>query len=219
MKKFLLGIAVLAITMLMPASAAMADETRCVGTLPPGTYDNILVPEGATCALQPGTRVEGNVVVKGGANLDANNVRVDGNVQAERSNSVVIRNGSRIGGSVQAEGLSTGLEVRNSRVNGDVKAVQGRSAEITDSVVGGTILIDDNRQAKVDVSRNQVGGNVQVFQNRNSGITIFNNVIDENLQCKQNRPPPTGGGNVVGGNTEDQCRSFGSRPPSGGDGS
>jgi hypothetical protein len=29
--------------------------------------------------------------------------------------------------------------------------------------------------------------------------------IDGNPQCEENRPAPTGGGNVVQGNKEDQC--------------
>jgi hypothetical protein len=45
---------------------------------------------------------------------------------------------------------------------------------------------------------------VQAFQNR-GGVQIANNVINGNLQCKENRPAPTGGGNRVGGNKEDQC--------------
>jgi hypothetical protein len=36
-------------------------------------------------------------------------------------------------------------------------------------------------------------------------VRIDGNRIDGNLQCKANRPPPTGGGNVVQGNEEDQC--------------
>ncbi|MBW4556972.1 MAG: hypothetical protein KME59_13680 [Trichormus sp. ATA11-4-KO1] len=42
------------------------------------------------------------------------------------------------------------------------------------------------------------------FQNT-GGLTIKNNRIDGNLQCKENRPAPTGGGNIVQGNKEDQC--------------
>jgi hypothetical protein len=36
-------------------------------------------------------------------------------------------------------------------------------------------------------------------------ITITDNTIGGNLQCKENDPDPTGGGNVVAGNKEDQC--------------
>jgi len=50
-----------------------------------------------------------------------------------------------------------------------------------------------------------MGGNLQAFQNT-GGLSITENVIDGNLQCKENRPPPTGFGNVVEGNKEDQCK-------------
>jgi hypothetical protein len=37
---------------------------------------------------------------------------------------------------------------------------------------------------------------------------VTDNVIDGNLQCQGNAPAPTGGGNVVSGNAEDQCASL-----------
>lgn len=37
------------------------------------------------------------------------------------------------------------------------------------------------------------------------GARIVSNRVDGNLQCKEIRPVPTGGGNVVPGNKEDQC--------------
>jgi len=52
--------------------------------------------------------------------------------------------------------------------------------------------------------RNVVGSDVQVFTNRGT-IAINGNRIDGNLQCKENTPAPTGSGNVVQGNKEDQC--------------
>lgn len=45
---------------------------------------------------------------------------------------------------------------------------------------------------------------MRVFQNH-GGVRIAGNLIDGNLQCKENRPAPTGGGNRVRGNKEDQC--------------
>ena len=45
---------------------------------------------------------------------------------------------------------------------------------------------------------------MQAFQNT-GGVEIRGNRINGNLQCKENSPRPTGGGNVVGGNKEDQC--------------
>lgn len=52
--------------------------------------------------------------------------------------------------------------------------------------------------------RNDVNADVQVFTNT-GGVRISANRIDANLQCKSNTPPPTGGGNEVQGNKEDQC--------------
>ena len=37
------------------------------------------------------------------------------------------------------------------------------------------------------------------------GVTLASNHVDGNLQCKENRPAPTGSGNIVQGNKEDQC--------------
>ena len=51
---------------------------------------------------------------------------------------------------------------------------------------------------------NEVNSDVQAFQNR-GGVEISDNRIDGNLQCKSNTPAPTGGGNIVQGNKEDQC--------------
>lgn len=74
------------------------------------------------------------------------------------------------------------------------------------SRVIGDIQFDDNGSKNV-ARRNLVGGSVQAFQN-DGGVAIFGNRIDGNLQCKENSPRPTGGGNIVGGNKEDQCRGF-----------
>jgi hypothetical protein len=50
-----------------------------------------------------------------------------------------------------------------------------------------------------------VTGDIQSFTNR--GAQYFNsNRVNGNLQCKSNVPAPTGSGNIVGGNKEDQCR-------------
>ena len=55
--------------------------------------------------------------------------------------------------------------------------------------------------------RNIVGGDVQIFTNT-GGADIRNNTIDGNLQCKDNNPAPTGSGNDVSGDREDQCEGF-----------
>jgi len=181
-KKMLVLAALTAVAALSVSPVAQAEERTCRGTLGAVTVDNLRVPQNATCTLN-GTRVGGNVVVERGATLAANNIRVRGSVQAEGARSVRLQAGSR--------------------VNGDVQLKAGGSATVRDSFVGGTLLLDTNN-GTLDLSRNRIEGNLQAFQNTGA-LSIFNNTIDENLQCKANNPPPTGGGNIVGGNKEDQC--------------
>jgi hypothetical protein len=72
--------------------------------------------------------------------------------------------------------------------------------------VGGSIQAKENR-SPVAILDSTVGADVQAFSNR-GGVRVELNEIDGNLQCKENSPAPTGFGNVVGGNKEDQCGRF-----------
>lgn len=180
------------ITLLVAVMAAVAvpqvahaEEKVCRGTIRGKTLDNVKVPQGAQCILK-GTKVKGTIKVHRNATLEAINVNVIGNVQAEDARNVIIRKTSRIGGSVQI--------------------VQGQKAKVVNSRVTFDILYDD-QSGEVIVRGTNVGGNVQAFQNR-GGVHIQGNVIDGNLQCKENHPAPTGGNNRVDGSKEDQCSSL-----------
>jgi hypothetical protein len=192
----ILGGAAVAASLAIPAVAA-ADERVCAGAIGPETVDNVRVPEGAACTLD-GTVVQGTVKVERAATLQANAVTVIGNVQGEGAANVVVRD-SRVGGSVQVK--------------------QGGAAETTGSRVTGDIQYDQQTGA-LRVADNLVGGSVQVVANE-GGIAIVTNTIDGNLQCKENSPAPTGGGNLVHGNAEDQCATLGGGPgaPAPGNGS
>jgi hypothetical protein len=170
----------MALSVLLPA-AAQAEERVCRGALGAITVDNLRVPQDATCELTE-TRVKGTIKVERNGVLRASRVRVIGNVQGENARNVVVR-GSRVGGSVQV--------------------VQGRAATVRNTAVNADIFYDENRAALRAID-NTVGGSIQAFQNT-GGVEISVNRVDGNLQCKANVPPPTGGGNVVQGNKEDQC--------------
>jgi hypothetical protein len=176
------ALAALTWTLLLPAGSAWAEETVCVGTIGSTTVDNLRVPDGATCVLI-GTFVKGTVKVEGDATLKARGIRVIGNVQAENVRKVVVRKRSKVGGSVQI--------------------VQGEAARIVKSRISGDILFDEQVEI-LKAKRNRIGGNLQAFKNT-GGVVIEANRIDGNLQCKENDPAPTGGGNIVQGNKEDQC--------------
>ena len=153
--------ALVAISGLLAASPAAAEERTCRGTIGAVTLDNVRVPQGATCRLD-GTVVQGTVKIERNARLFADDVRVVGNVQGENHRRVKVV-GSRVGGSIQV--------------------VQGENARLRN---------------------NRVGQDVQSFENTGTQRITLNH-IDGNLQCKENVPAPTGGGNTVGDNKEDQC--------------
>ena len=111
-------------------------------------------------------------------------------------------NGTRVKGTVKVERAAT-LHASKIRVVGSVQAENHKQVNISGSAVGGSIQVKQGGGSSL--STNTVNGDVQYFTNRGT-ITIRSNRIDGNLQCKENQPAPTGGGNVVQGNKEDQCR-------------
>ena len=66
-KRLLVGLISILMASLAFASPAAAKPTECVGVLT-GTFDEIIVPEGAHCTLA-GAHVLGNVRVERGASL------------------------------------------------------------------------------------------------------------------------------------------------------
>lgn len=187
MRKLIAGtmLTILALTtMLAAAPQASAEERDCRGTIGAVTVDNLRVPQGATCVLN-GTRVQGNITVQRAATLRANGVRVNADIQAENHRFVFVGANSIVGGQIQID-QGGRFAVVNSRVEGTIQVVANTS-DPASRLVGNTVNQD-----------------VQVFSNR-GGVFISNNRIDGNLQCKSNTPPPTGGGNVVQGQKEDQC--------------
>jgi hypothetical protein len=181
MRKTMVGLVAAAVFVGL-APVAHAEETVCRGRIGPRTVDNVKVPQGAACTLD-GTRVQGTVNVNRNAVLHAIDVRVIGNVQGENASNVIVRATSYVGGSVQV--------------------VQGNRGRVVNSRVIGNILYDE-QNGRVAVKGSRIGHDVQAFQNT-GGVVIRNNVIDGNLQCKANNPRPTGGGNRVGGEKQDQC--------------
>ncbi len=95
------------------------------------------------------------------------------------------------------------VKLTGSRVGGSVQLKQGGGATVGTSHINGDLQFEANR-ASLSATKNDIGGSLQAFQNT-GGLVIKSNTIDGNLQCKENSPPPTGGGNVVQGNEEDQC--------------
>lgn len=182
-----LGSLITGATLLAFTGAAEAQPTNvvCRGSLGAVTVDNLEVPEFASCVLT-GTIVLGSIDVAPGARLTADAVTVRGNIQASEARSVIIRSSS---------------------VAGSVEIVQGGVARVLRTSVGGNIKVADQSGA-VAIVGNRVGvgvaGDVEA-QSNFGGTTISTNRIGGNLMCQDNLPAPTGSGNVVAGNKEEQC--------------
>ncbi len=186
MRKMLLHfVAILTLLALTSALApqALAEATRCRGALGAVTVGDLVVPAGATCTLD-GTNVRGNIAVRSGATLDATGVSVRGNIQSDGHAAVGVNGASKVGGSIQLR--------------------RGGAFNILDTAVSGDIQVDENRGAS-SLDANTVGDDVHVIRHRD-GVSITDNQIDGNLQCRDNVPAPTGGGNVVEGTADGQCR-------------
>jgi hypothetical protein len=141
--------------------------------------------EERTCRGTIGAKTVDNLRVPSGATCTLRGTKVKGTVKVQRG-ATLYASGIRVIGNIQAENARR-VNVAGSHIGGSVQIVQSRN--------GSTL-------SKLD--RNTVKQDVQYFENRGT-ISITRNRINGNLQCKANGPRPSGGGNVVGGNKEDQC--------------
>jgi subtilisin family serine protease len=112
--------------------------------------------------------------------------------------------GARIKGSIKVEDRAT-LNASGLYVKGSIQAKKAKSVTISNSNVGGSVEVEEGKSAILSWS--QVGGSAKFIKNTSS-LTISNNTIGGNLQCKENRLAPSGGGNMIQGNKEDQCSNL-----------
>jgi hypothetical protein len=228
MRKLGLCVLATAITLGVCATPAVADDARCVGSLPPGTYDNVVVPRGADCVLS-GAIVRGNVKALRGAGLFSNGNRIAGNLQGDRPRFVGSL-GDTISGNVHVtgatgtpgflfDGLSINVFVCSARLaDGNIVVEKSRNGTVVvgtllevcpgNTVTKGNIKVERNfipPGEVLAVVRNTVGGNLQVFTNTGAGAkNVAGNVVRQNLQCKENDPPFIGEPNTAR-NAEGQC--------------
>jgi hypothetical protein len=126
-----------------------------------------------------------NLRVPQGATCELRRTRVKGTIKVEARATLRAR-AIRVIGNVQAENHRSVWIWGRSRIDGSVQVVQGSRLTLRSSLLG---------------------SDVQAFENVGR-IVIAGNRIDGNLQCKENTRRPTGGGNVVQGNKEDQCAAL-----------
>lgn len=227
MRKAVLATVAASVMMLISASPALADDTRCVGFLPPGAYENVIVPEGQFCFLS-------NSVVRGNAKslersrfFSINNI-IRGNLEADKSERVFFS------GNTTQSGTESGARAVGGNVH--VKELRGNPGEsfnigICNLAVGGDLIVEEARDARVEIGSrlpncaqgNDVEGDLQVFKNRLSAnqvgrffddLSVFNNRVGGEVQVFENvSPTPNNPQNVEQNRVEGNMQVFKNRGP------
>lgn len=149
------------------------------------TLGDVVIPPNTSCIFT-NVRIRGDLTLQSGASLVGAGLTVEDDIEARSADALVLL---------------------DSRVDGNVEFERGGSVQILDTFIDGNVDLESNN-GSLDARDNTIEGNLQVFDNTGGPFTFFRNTIDGNLQCKGNAPPPSGGGNRVDGNKEDQCRDL-----------
>jgi hypothetical protein len=157
----------------------------CVVTAATAVIPTSASAEETTCRGKLGAVTVDNLRVPEGGRCILTGTRVQGTIKVERSATLGAR-GVKVIGNVQGENARRVNVLRGSRIGGSIQVVQGGAAKVLDS---------------------RVKADIQMFEN-NGGVRVARNRVNGNLQCKENSPAPTGGGNIVQGNKEDQCSNL-----------
>jgi hypothetical protein len=216
----------------LQANVGSGSDTECVGvpaddeffTVEPttGTFDNVVVPRGATCFLL-GSTVRGNVKALEDSRLFIVESTIGGNVEGDKASAVnvifsTVRENIHI---IEAhdEFFLSAFVLESQVLNGNIIMEKGRPGTgdwnvAFSNVHNGNIQISENGSTFFsELFENTISGDVQVFKNGSVlGNGVIENTIEGNLQCKENEEPFVGQPNVVGGSAEDQCEQ-----PSGGE--
>jgi hypothetical protein len=203
----------------VPASSASPDDTTCVGLLPPGVYENIVVPRGASCTILGAnvTTIRGNILALPDSALDVRDARIHGNVHGDHAENLELHRNT-IGGNVHISDGETphpqiDVMVRgNTLTAGDIW-VERMAGDVTvdqNNVQAGNIQAQEMLAAgapneEFRVMTNTVAGNIQVFKVMGPRLKfVTNNTVRENLQCRLNDPPFVGTPNLAA-HREGQC--------------
>jgi hypothetical protein len=204
--------ALLALTVLLVAATpAVADDTRCGApfdpadpmaepeVLGPVVVDNVIVPSGTLCVLA-GTQVLGNVLAEPASGLFLDGTNVRGSVEV-KEDALTGAFESTIGGSYKCDNCFF-EDVIDSTVGGNVDITGADDGDfIINSEIAGNVHIEESSAGAFAfvVEDNTIGGDLK-FE-KNSGPTgISRNTILGDLQIFENNvagafcppPPPPG---------------------------
>jgi hypothetical protein len=200
-----------ALAVTVPGVAGAASATTCTGELAAGTYQKVIVPEGAACLSN------GPVIIRGGLFIEAGATFVLGSEENP------VDTGT-ISGGVHATDAAS-VQIHFTTINGGVD-VHGGSGPfggpfditwntIEDSRINGGATIEGYDGFWMGFIRNHVNGSVNLNDNvlaDPDGNEYVTNTIHGSLNCAGNSPAPQigdseGSPNRVTGAKTGQCTS------------
>jgi hypothetical protein len=194
---------------LSTVSQAAGATTVCTDELAPGTYHKVIVPEDAVCLSDGPVTIRGGLFVQPGATF----------VLGSEENPV---DTGTISGGVHATDPMN-LQIHFTTINGGIESDGGSGPfggpfdvtwnTIEDSVINGSVTIDDYDGFWFGFIRNDVHGSVNLNDNvleDPDGNEYVTNTIHGNLNCTGDSPAPQigdsgGEPNVVTGQKTGQC--------------
>lgn len=203
-----LGALVIGAFVVVPAFGA-GGETTCNGTLAPGTYQRVVVPEGGMCLSDGPVTIRGGLFVQEGATLvfgseeqPVHTATIDGGVHATNAMNVQIHF-STINGGIDIQGGSGPF--------GGPFEVTWNTIE--DSTINGGYTEAGYNGFWNGFIRNTVQGSVDLIGNTVAdpdGNEVVTNTIHGDLNCAGNDPAPQvgdseGSPNNVTGVATGQC--------------
>jgi hypothetical protein len=201
---------------LEPSFQSTDSEVYCHGTLPPGTYQNVIVRPGLFCSISD-SKLTGNLIVPPGSELTSMNNTIAGSIQADKALFIDIV-GDKVGGNITiADGNPAGssqagfldYRVRGATVSdGNIHIIKNQGNVFVEQniLAKGNIQIEDNfNLVQLLVEDNQVPRNIQIFKNSGSGPKVVrNNIAGQAIQCWENAPVLFAEGNAAP-KLEGQC--------------
>jgi len=184
-------------------TVAQSGDATCVGTLPPGSYVNVVVPANASCTLDQTHRIFADLRVEPGAVLTATGVYVEANLV---SFGCIYATDIRVGGAAQLNPSGGGAPcyITGSSIGASLELRGGLGGfRLEQTMVGGGVDlldVDPSGTYGPDVLANTIVGGAVRSINR-FGINVANTTIGGGLVCSNYGPSNLAGGNVIGGQT------------------
>ena len=193
----------------VPAFAAGGGSTTCNGTLAPGTYQRVVVPQDGVCLSDGPVTILAGLFVRQGGTL----------VLGSEENPV---HTATIGGGVHATNAMN-VQIHFSTINGGIDIHGGSGPfggpfDVTWNTIEDSTVNGGYTEAGYDgfwngFIRNNVHGSVNLIGNTVAdpdGNEVVTNTIHGNLNCQGNDPPPQvgdseGSPNHVTGRETGQC--------------